>query len=96
MSFGPESQNAPVLHTAEIPLEACRAALELCSGTEVHVSLYHADEWYVPGMDYWAKREENNTKVSPQVRAGRGSDGGLGRARHRRAQGHAHGTGRWH
>ena len=68
--IGPGSSEFEVLHTAEIPLDACRAALELTAGTEVHVSLYHADEWHVPSMDYWALREENNTKVSPQVTPG--------------------------
>lgn len=63
-------EDAPeVSHSAEISLAACRAALELSQGTEVHVSLYHADEWYVPAMDYWAKREQNNTKVTPTVAA---------------------------
>ena len=34
----------------------------------VHLSLYHADEWHVPEYDYWAKREENNTKVTPSIK----------------------------
>lgn len=33
-----------------------------------HFSLYHSDEWYVPECDFWAKREENNTKVKPTVK----------------------------
>jgi Cof subfamily protein (haloacid dehalogenase superfamily) len=33
-----------------------------------HLSLYHMDEWYVPQMDKWAKREVINTKVLPQVK----------------------------
>lgn len=33
-----------------------------------HLSLYHSDEWYVPEHDFWAKREENNTKVKPTVK----------------------------
>ncbi|MFB9055679.1 Cof-type HAD-IIB family hydrolase [Mariniflexile ostreae] len=40
-----------------------------CIQTSIHLSLYHADEWYVPAMDYWAKRELNNTKVSPTVKS---------------------------
>ena len=31
------------------------------------MSLYHCDEWFVPEMDFWAKRESNNTKVTPEV-----------------------------
>lgn len=34
-----------------------------------HLSLYHIDEWYVPQMDKWAKREVNNTRVLPQVKS---------------------------
>lgn len=33
-----------------------------------HISLYNNDDWYVPDMDFWAKREENNTKVTPIVK----------------------------
>jgi len=33
----------------------------------IHLSLYHADEWHVPEYDYWAKREERNTKVTPTI-----------------------------
>jgi len=34
---------------------------------KIHLSLYHADEWHVPEYDYWAKREERNTKVTPTI-----------------------------
>jgi Cof subfamily protein (haloacid dehalogenase superfamily) len=64
----PEDQDVPVvLHSTFIPLEACQAIHQLAQGTEVHVSLYHADEWYVPAHDYWANREANNTKVQPTM-----------------------------
>lgn len=33
-----------------------------------HISLYNNDDWYVADMDFWAKREENNTKVTPIVK----------------------------
>ncbi len=35
--------------------------------TEVHLSLYQQDDWFVPKMDYWAEREMRNTKVTPTV-----------------------------
>ncbi|UZO79920.1 Cof-type HAD-IIB family hydrolase [Aquimarina sp. ERC-38] len=35
--------------------------------TPFHLSLYQNDEWYVPELDFWAKREINNTKVQPTV-----------------------------
>ncbi len=34
----------------------------------VHISLYNNDEWFVPEIDFWAKREANNTKVNPIVK----------------------------
>lgn len=64
----PEGATEPVvLHSTPIPLEACKAIHQLAQGTEVHVSLYHADEWYVPAQDQWAAREANNTKVQPTL-----------------------------
>lgn len=64
----PEGSAEPlVLHSTPIDLEVCKVIQQLSIGTEVHVSLYHADEWYVPAQDYWANREANNTKVQPQV-----------------------------
>jgi Cof subfamily protein (haloacid dehalogenase superfamily) len=61
------SDVAEVLHSTFIPVEVCGAIVALARGTEVHVSLYHADEWYVPAQDFWADREANNTKVQPTV-----------------------------
>jgi Cof subfamily protein (haloacid dehalogenase superfamily) len=39
------------------------------ASTNIHLSLFYADEWYVPTMDYWAKREQNNTQVTPVVKS---------------------------
>jgi Cof subfamily protein (haloacid dehalogenase superfamily) len=63
----PADAEPVVLHSTFIPLEVCRAIFALAQGTEVHVSLYHADEWYVPAQDQWAAREANNTKVQPTL-----------------------------
>lgn len=41
--------------------EVLAEIINKCTSTSIHLSLYYADEWYVPSMDYWAKREENNT-----------------------------------
>lgn len=41
---------------------------ELNKDGKFHICLYHHDDWYVPEMDFWAKREENNTKVTPIVK----------------------------
>jgi len=58
-----------VLHSTFIKNEVLAEIINQCSTTSIHLSLYHADEWYVPSMDYWAKREENNTKVTPTVKS---------------------------
>jgi Cof subfamily protein (haloacid dehalogenase superfamily) len=56
-----------VLSTTEVGHSEVNKIVELCFGTEVHVSIYNNDEWYVPAMDYWANREASNTKVIPSV-----------------------------
>lgn len=60
--------NEKVLHSTFIKNEVLAEIINKCTTTSIHLSLYHADEWYVPSMDYWAKREENNTKVTPEVK----------------------------
>ena len=50
-----------------VDLNNVKAILDQTINTQIHVSLYHNTEWYVPAMDYWADREANNTKVSPTV-----------------------------
>ena len=67
IDFPEGATEAVVLHSAPIALDVCKVIHTLAEGTEVHVSLYHADEWYVPAQDYWANREANNTKVQPQL-----------------------------
>ena len=58
-----------VLSSTEIGYAEMQKIVTLSKGTEIHVSIYNADEWYVPSMDYWANREASNTKVTPQVRS---------------------------
>ncbi len=61
--------NGAVLDTTEITANTGEAIAKFCETTTIHISLYHNDEWYVPEMDYWAKREQNNTKVDPTVKS---------------------------
>lgn len=58
--------NKPVSST-EIPLPIIESLHQFNSEINCHLSLYNGEEWYVPQMDQWAKREENNTQVSPVV-----------------------------
>jgi len=62
-----EEEEAKTLLSIEISIDITEVILEFTQKTSVHMSLYHADEWFVPAMDYWANREMNNTKVKPDV-----------------------------
>ena len=55
------------IHSTEIPIELHKVISTIAKKTPFHISLYNNDDWYVPSMDFWAKREENNTKVTPTV-----------------------------
>lgn len=54
-----------VLDSVSIPLELVAKILDMTRKTDIHVSLYHGENWYEPKADYWAKREIQNTKVEP-------------------------------
>jgi Cof subfamily protein (haloacid dehalogenase superfamily) len=55
------------LFSQEIPFALLEKMVEYTKGTNIHLSLYHKDEWVVPADDYWAKREVHNTKVAPII-----------------------------
>ncbi len=57
-----------ILHSTFINNEVLEATINKCVNTNIHLSLFYADEWYVAEMDYWAKREEHNTKVTPEIK----------------------------
>ena len=52
----------------EIPWEIVATLNRFNEDISCHISLYNDRDWYVPQMDHWAKREENNTRVTPVVR----------------------------
>ncbi len=63
-----------VLHSVTIPLQILEEVVTLNEkefASEIHISFYYNDEWYVPQYDQWAEREERNTLVSPIVRSNR-------------------------
>lgn len=60
--------NDEVLQSIELPHSQLLAINSYCKGTDIHLSLYHNNEWVVPEMDYWANREANNTQVNPTVK----------------------------
>jgi len=55
------------IHSESISPEIIGAVAAIQQGTSLSVQLFHADEWYVESMDFYAKREENNTKVTPSI-----------------------------
>jgi len=59
--------NNKIISSTEIKGSTTQELHTFCKNTDLHLSLYHNNEWYVPSMDFWAKREANNTKVTPTV-----------------------------
>ncbi|MDT0642976.1 HAD family hydrolase [Zunongwangia sp. F363] len=57
------------ISSTTIPIETVEKLYEFNSKFNCHLSLYHEDEWYVPQIDKWAQREEENTKVAPEVKS---------------------------
>lgn len=65
-------QHGEVLDSVAIPLEIVAKILEMTKKTEIHVSLFHGENWYESKDDYWSKREIKNTKVEPTWMDGQG------------------------
>ncbi|MGJ8683562.1 MAG: HAD family hydrolase [Nonlabens sp.] len=57
------------LHSTTIPFKDIEAIAQIALENNLHCSIYRGAEWFVPELDYWAQREENNTRVTPQVQA---------------------------
>jgi Cof subfamily protein (haloacid dehalogenase superfamily) len=57
------------LSSVTIPFAWVKEITSWCIANDLHASLYHEDEWYVPSDDFWAQRESNNTQVVPKVLA---------------------------
>lgn len=58
-----------ILHSSVIDNTILSAIINESETINIHLSLFYTDEWYVPTMDYWAKREQNNTKVTPIIKS---------------------------
>ena len=61
--------NNKVLNSTEISIDLLEDLSNRNSEINCHLSLYHQDEWYVPTMDEWALKEQNNTKVEPEIKS---------------------------
>lgn len=51
----------------EIDIQLIKEIASYIKATQIHLSLYHNDEWIVPKDDYWAQRETHNTRVTPLI-----------------------------
>ena len=56
------------LKSIEIPFSITYQICNFLPHNLIHFSLYHHNEWYVPKIDFWTKREQNNTRVLPEVK----------------------------
>ncbi|MDX1761442.1 MAG: HAD family hydrolase [Christiangramia sp.] len=54
------------ISSTEISLEVLEDLHDYNLDHDVHLSLFHNDEWYVPRDDFWTRREINNTRVQPE------------------------------
>lgn len=61
--------NGKTVSSTEIPFDILSALSGFNKEINCHLSLYHNDEWYVPQRDRWAAREENNTRISPEIKS---------------------------
>ncbi len=57
------------ISSTEIPWEAINDLHNFNRDINCHLSLFNNTDWFVPEMDFWAKREQNNTKVTPEIKS---------------------------
>ncbi|WP_062053398.1 Cof-type HAD-IIB family hydrolase [Aquimarina longa] len=57
------------VHSTFIAPDVIEQLVDFNKNQQIHISLYHNDDWFVPEMDFWANREANNTKVTPVVKS---------------------------
>ena len=60
--------NQILSHTG-IDFKTFRSVLDFNKDLDLHLSLYHNDEWYAPQEDHWSRREVANTKVKPEYKS---------------------------
>lgn len=61
--------NDEPVSSTEIPIHILEELHDFNQELDVHLSLFHNDEWYVPRDDFWTRREINNTKVHPELKS---------------------------
>ena len=58
-------QNKILSHTG-IDFQTFSEILQANHDLNLHLSLYHNDEWFAPQKDHWSRREVANTKAEPE------------------------------
>lgn len=58
-----------VLSHTGINFKTFSEVIDVNKDLNLHLSLYHNDEWYAPQQDYWSRREVVNTKVEPEYKS---------------------------
>jgi Cof subfamily protein (haloacid dehalogenase superfamily) len=58
------SVNNKIMQSTTISYELLKKIVSL-NLDNLHLSLYHKDDWFAPQKDKWTKREIENTKVTP-------------------------------
>jgi Cof subfamily protein (haloacid dehalogenase superfamily) len=61
------NSSATVYDTVRIPSNLGSSIVGLARGTDIHISLYHEDEWIAPQVDQWTDREQRITKVNAKI-----------------------------
>lgn len=59
------NEKREVVQNLTISTDVAYEVYSFLKETNVHISLFREDEWVVETEDYWAKREINNTRVTP-------------------------------
>jgi Cof subfamily protein (haloacid dehalogenase superfamily) len=59
-----------VFDSVTIPADVCSEILKLVTGTSIHASFYHANDWFAPALDRWTDREQRITKVNASIADG--------------------------
>lgn len=61
-------KNSKVLERQAISVSNFKEIYKLVHNTNVHMSLYKDDEWYIEEMDEWAKQESEITNIIPTIK----------------------------
>lgn len=57
-----------VKQTTTIPFDLVNDIVR-SNEANLHLSLFHNDDWFAPQQDQWTRRETNNTKVNPIIKS---------------------------